>query len=181
MNVTWERFSTALLILNFAFFISSVSQAQAQEFVCCAVQNDGTTAAINFYDDQEACTDECDGECIAGTECPQESVAPPTAGGAGQDQAPATRVELPNPLRETDVAVIIGRIVRMLTGGAGMIAFLMFIYGGFQWLTAAGNPEKIKKGRDILVWSILGLVVMFSAYIITRYIIDAITRGAGVV
>ncbi|MBI4135871.1 hypothetical protein HY477_04020 [Candidatus Uhrbacteria bacterium] len=88
-----------------------------------------------------------------------------------------TTVTLDNPLGTTDFRIIVGNIVRTLTGGAGMLALLMFIYGGFTWLTAAGNSEKIQKGRDILVWSTAGMVVMFSSYFIVRFIILAITRG----
>lgn len=89
-------------------------------------------------------------------------------------------VALPNPLGTTNAAVIIGRIIAVLTGFVGGIALLVFIYGGFQWLTALGNPEKIKKGRDIMLWAILGIAIMFGSYIVARFIIVAITTGAGV-
>ncbi|MCK4539930.1 hypothetical protein KAU09_02120 [Candidatus Parcubacteria bacterium] len=39
-----------------------------------------------------------------------------------------------------------------------------FIYGGFTWMLAAGSSEKVQKGKDILIWATLGLVVIFSAY-----------------
>lgn len=91
--------------------------------------------------------------------------------------AQATTVELSNPLGTADVPLIVGRIVQVLTGGAGMLALMMFIYGGFQWLTAAGNPEKIKKGKDIVLWSILGITLMLSSYIVVRYIILGILKG----
>jgi hypothetical protein len=86
-------------------------------------------------------------------------------------------VALPNPLGTTDVRVIIGRIIGVLTGASGSIALLMFIYGGFLWLTSMGNPERIKKGKEILIWSTLGMIIMFGAYIIVRYILVAITTG----
>ncbi len=88
-----------------------------------------------------------------------------------------TTVTLDNPLGTTDFRIIVGNVVRTLTGGAGMLALMMFVYGGFTWLTAAGNSEKIQKGRDILVWSTAGMVVMFSSYFVVRFIIIAITRG----
>lgn len=89
-------------------------------------------------------------------------------------------VALPNPLGTTNAAVIVGRIIGILIGFVGGIALLVFIYGGFQWLTALGNPEKIKKGRDIMLWAVLGMAIMFGSYIVARFIIVAITTGAGV-
>lgn len=104
-------------------------------------------------------------------------ISPAAAAPPGDPPTP-TAVELPNPLGTADFAIIIGNIIKVSTGIAGSIALLVFVYGGFQWLTAAGNPEKIKKGRDILLWALLGIVVMFSSYIITNYLLRAILAGA---
>ena len=47
------------------------------------------------------------------------------------------------------------------------------------YLSANRNKESItlniKKGRDILVWSAIGLVVVFSAYGLTRVLIEGLT------
>jgi len=48
----------------------------------------------------------------------------------------------------------------------------MFVIGGFMWMTAAGNPEKIKKGKDTLMWAILGIILIFSSYSILRAIFE---------
>lgn len=98
---------------------------------------------------------------------------------AGSTSATSSVVGLPNPLGTSDPAVIIGRIIRTFTGFAGGIGLLMFVYGGFIWLTSFGNPERIKKGQDLLLWTTIGLAIMFSSYIVARYIITAVTRGTG--
>ena len=90
-------------------------------------------------------------------------------------------IGLPNPLGTSDPAVIIGRIIRTFTGFAGGIGLMMFVYGGFIWLTSFGNPERIKKGQDLLLWATIGLAIMFSSYIVAKYIITAVTRGTGAV
>jgi len=53
----------------------------------------------------------------------------------------------------------------------------MMTYGGFLWLTAMGNNERVEKGKETLIWAVLGLVVIFGAYAITSYIIDKIVAG----
>jgi len=55
----------------------------------------------------------------------------------------------------------------------------MFIWGGFQLLFSGGNPEKIQKGKDTLVWATLGLVIIFGSWAITSWIIKGITTAAG--
>lgn len=89
--------------------------------------------------------------------------------------APRQSIGLPNPLGTSDLRIILGRVINIFLGGAGSFGLIMFVYGGFTWLTAAGSPEKIKKGRDTFLWATLGLVVMFGSYIFVRYILIAIT------
>jgi hypothetical protein len=90
---------------------------------------------------------------------------------------PATasaRLSLEPPLGEASIEEIIGRIILAVLGIVGSIALLMFIIGGFMWMTAAGNEERVRLGKNILIWSTLGLVVIFSAYAITRFVISAL-------
>ncbi|MEK7459305.1 MAG: pilin [Patescibacteria group bacterium] len=94
----------------------------------------------------------------------------------------STTVTLYNPLgssdEDSDIRIILGRVIKGFLSIIGSIALLMFVYGGTLWLTSAGNPEFIKKGKDIIVWSILGLGVIFSAYAITNALLNALTTGS---
>jgi len=51
----------------------------------------------------------------------------------------------------------------------------MFIYAGFLWLTAQGKEAQITKGKDTMVWAIVGLIVIFSTYIVLTYVFKVIT------
>lgn len=115
-------------------------------------------------------------ECGAGGICSRPQQAP--AGGAG-NQSPAVQ-QLTNPLGEgADIPEIIARVIKAVLGMVGSIGLLMFVYGGFLWLTAGGNEDRVKKGREVLVWATLGLLVIFSAYAILNFVIGALTRSAG--
>lgn len=52
----------------------------------------------------------------------------------------------------------------------GALALLFFIYGGFTWILSQGNPEKVKKGTDIVKAAIIGLIIVFGAYILVQFI-----------
>lgn len=84
-------------------------------------------------------------------------------------------VALENPLSSSDPAVIIGNIIKGILGLTGVIALVAFVAGGLMWMTSGGNPEKVKKGRDILVWATLGLFIIFSSYSILKYVFQIFT------
>lgn len=86
-------------------------------------------------------------------------------------------VALYNPLGESDVRVIIGRVIKGILSLIGSLAFVMFIYGGVLWLTSAGAADRVKKGRDILTWTTLGLGVIFASYAAVNAILNALVRG----
>ena len=88
---------------------------------------------------------------------------------------PAYAVSIKNPLGTEDIPTLAGTIIKTLLGLTGSIALLMFIWGGLLWLTSAGNSEKIKKGKETLVWAAIGLAFIFSSYIIANFVIQALT------
>ena len=51
---------------------------------------------------------------------------------------------------------------------------ISMIIGGFMWMTARGESEQITKAKNILIWSILGLIVIFAAFGITRFVLTVI-------
>lgn len=98
----------------------------------------------------------------AGTQ-PQGQVTQPAGAGG--------TVSLPNPLGENnnDPREVIGQGIKVILGVLGSITLAVFIYGGLLWLTSAGNDQRIKKGKDVLFWAVLGLLVIFSAYTIINF------------
>ena len=46
----------------------------------------------------------------------------------------------------------------------------MLIVGGFQYLTAGGNPEKTKAAGNTITYAVIGLVVILGAWFILLFI-----------
>lgn len=83
--------------------------------------------------------------------------------------------QLCNPLGNINTPqLFISKVIQGVLGVVGSIALIMFVYGGFTWMMASGNQEAIRKGKDILVWATIGLIVIFSAYAITNFIFKGI-------
>ncbi|PIX62106.1 hypothetical protein CO057_02280 [Candidatus Uhrbacteria bacterium CG_4_9_14_0_2_um_filter_41_50] len=89
----------------------------------------------------------------------------------------AAQVTLTNPLGETDPRIIIARVIQGALSVSGSIALLMFIYGGVLWLTSAGKSEQVTKGKNILIWAVLGIVVIAGAYVAVAAIFNAVLAG----
>lgn len=77
-----------------------------------------------------------------------------------------------------DPASILGLLAGILLGFAGAFAFFFVIWGGYQLLTSAGNPEKIKKGKSTLTWAILGLTAAVGSYFILSAVIQALQTAS---
>lgn len=85
---------------------------------------------------------------------------------------------LTNPLGTSDVREIVGRVISAALSVVGSLALLIFIYGGFLWLTSRGDTKMVTKGKDTMIWAILGLVIIFGAYVIVRTVLTALVAGS---
>ncbi len=84
------------------------------------------------------------------------------------------QITLDNPIGESNPNIIIGKVIEMVLGVVGSLALLMFVYGGFTWMLSAGNNEKVQKGKEILIWATIGLIVIFSAYAMIKLIFQGL-------
>lgn len=71
---------------------------------------------------------------------------------------------------ESNPQLFVEKILRIAIGIAGGIAFLMIVYGGLVIMMAAGNPEKLNEGREIVTSAISGLLLIVFSVIILRII-----------
>lgn len=55
---------------------------------------------------------------------------------------------------------------------AGALAILFLIWNGIQYITSAGNPEKIKAARSGMINAVIGVMIIVAAYAIVRFAIS---------
>ena len=72
--------------------------------------------------------------------------------------------------------VVFNNILFMSSALVVVVLFVMFLIGGFNYLTSFGNPEKVKKAQGTLKWALLGFVIFLSAFLILN-IIDILFLG----
>lgn len=61
-------------------------------------------------------------------------------------------------------------IVNFLLQLLGAIAIALTVYAGYVWLMARGNADEVKRAKDILAGSAIGLLLILASYSITSYI-----------
>jgi hypothetical protein len=105
-----------------------------------------------------------------------EGVGPPDNPRAGLDQS----VE-DTGIQKSDgglsMSVFVGQLIKAVLGLLGVIFIILIIYAGFLWMTSQGESDKIKKAKQILTSSIIGIIIILSAYIITDFIISSVLEA----
>ena len=71
---------------------------------------------------------------------------------------------------QTTLASNIGLVVQATLSLVGILFIVLTIISGYQWMTAGGNEEQVKKAQARIKNAIIGLVVVFSSYAIWMFI-----------
>lgn len=104
-------------------------------------------------------------------------LAAPTVLGQALDNyglVEASRFGLPT----VNLVDFISRLVRIFLAVVVVVVILMIILAGFRWMLSAGDEEKRKKAQSALINAIIGLVIIFLAYAIVSFVINALV-GSG--
>lgn len=86
----------------------------------------------------------------------------------GADKIDANSIKNLPMLNAGDVFANAMNIVYMI---AGAVAVFIIIFAGFTYVTANGDASKISHAKNEILYSVIGLVVVILAFIITQFII----------
>lgn len=64
----------------------------------------------------------------------------------------------------------LGAILKWAVGVGGGIAFLLIVYAGFMIMSAAGSPDRLKAGQELLTSAISGLILLVFSIFILKFI-----------
>lgn len=70
-----------------------------------------------------------------------------------------------------DLVLTADNIFGYIIGLFYFIAMLFAIYGGFTILTSGGDEDKVKKGKNLIIYVVIGLALVFLASQIVTWII----------
>lgn len=64
----------------------------------------------------------------------------------------------------TDMSILISNGIKVLMGGAAIIAFFFLIIGGIQWITSGGDKTNTQAARDKITAALIGLAIVVVSY-----------------
>lgn len=86
----------------------------------------------------------------------------------------AVRTAVWSKLSDETITEYAVRIAKYFLSFVSLIAVFYILYAGFRILTSAGDEEKTKTARKIIMYVIAGIIVMWLAYWIVEWIIKAL-------
>ena len=84
---------------------------------------------------------------------------------------------LKNDSNKNDLMAQANTIINVVIGVVGFVAVVFIIFGGIQYTTSAGDPGKVKKAKDTILYGIIGLVVAMLAYAIVNFVLSSVFKG----
>ena len=73
-------------------------------------------------------------------------------------------------LGESDLKTTVIKILNLALGLLSLVAVVMVIIGGFTWLTAGGNEEKVDKAKKIISAAVIGLIIVLLAWAVVIFV-----------
>ena len=68
-------------------------------------------------------------------------------------------------------------LVKLLMTFLGIIAVVIMLLGGFKWMTAAGNEDKVAEAKKLIAAGIIGLVIILSAFLIVNFVVTNVSNS----
>ncbi|MDP4000418.1 MAG: pilin [bacterium] len=86
--------------------------------------------------------------------------------------AKVTRPDIDNPVSGGSLGSILASVINALLLFAGAVAVLFLIIGGFRYVVSTGNEQQVDAARKTILYAVLGLIIIFIAFVLTRLIQD---------
>lgn len=90
--------------------------------------------------------------------------------------------ELSGTLGNSDLRTTIASLINVALSLLGVIAVVIILAGGFKWMTAGGNDDKVQEARKMIFSGVIGLAIIMSSWAIALFVLnrlrDATNSGA---
>jgi len=80
-------------------------------------------------------------------------------------------------LGNPDIRTIAARLIKTALNLLGIILLLMFVWGGFLFMTSGGDDEQRSKAKSTILNAVIGLIIILMANSIVVYVIGALTTA----
>lgn len=81
------------------------------------------------------------------------------------------------PTSNKNLPAVIADIIDVALGLLGIVAVVIILAGGFKWMTAGGNEDKVMEARKLIFAGVIGLAIILSAFAIARFVLGSLARA----
>jgi len=80
----------------------------------------------------------------------------------------------PNPVGDgsSDLTGNVTSVINQIIGVLGIVAVIVIVLGGIQYMTSTGDAAKVKKAKDTILYGVIGLIVVILAFAIVNFVIN---------
>lgn len=82
-------------------------------------------------------------------------------------------------LGNKDPRAIASSVVQVMLGFLGVIAVVLILFGGFKWMTAMGNEDKVDEAKKLISYGVVGLLIVLAAFAVSVFVLNALLGSTG--
>lgn len=82
-------------------------------------------------------------------------------------------------LSNNDPRETVARLIDVAMLLLGIIAVGIVLLGGFKWMTAGGNEDKVGEAKKLMGAGVIGLIIVLSAWGIATFILERLSTATG--
>lgn len=68
-------------------------------------------------------------------------------------------------------------VIQILVTLAGLLAAGFFVYGGVNYISSSGHPERLDRAKKTIIYSGIGLAVCIGAFVLTNIVSDLASQS----
>jgi len=92
----------------------------------------------------------------------------------GVSNAAETNWHINNPISSGNIYDVVALVFNLAFGVVAIVALGYLVMGGFNYVTAGGNPEAIEAAKVTITNAIIGLVLVLISYLLIQFLLQQI-------
>lgn len=72
---------------------------------------------------------------------------------------------------------VIGKMISVVLGAVGIVFIVIAIYAGIMYMTAAGDTDKVKKSKSMLIQAVIGIIIIVGSYALSNFVVKQLINA----
>lgn len=78
-----------------------------------------------------------------------------------------------------DPRQIAASVINIMLGFLGIIAVVIILLGGFKWMMAAGNEDKVGEAKKLMIAGVVGLIIILASWGLANFVLNSLLSATG--